>query len=146
MTNNSGGNIMKTMTKKERRTNQLNAHYKALEALARVTGDPLADWNGKKLSVSLLKLEQEAHSKAEDYCNGLINSEEWDAVQDAISERVKKLFGGDLPLGFFVNGDPRGCALKLNNETDEQMELILDCGLQRDWGGYGLLAPMIDGN
>jgi hypothetical protein len=136
---------IKRMTIKERRTKQLEAHYKALEKLARVTGDPLADWNGKKLSVALLKLEREGHSKAEDYCNGLINSEEWDTVQDAITERVKKLFGGDLPLGFFVNGDPRGYALKLNNDTDEQRELILDCGLQRDWGGYGLLSPMIDG-
>lgn len=131
------------MTKVERRKAQLDRHYKALECLSVKTCGALQ--NGKKLSVALLKLEREAHSKAEDYCNDLINSEEWDAVQDAIEQRVKKLFG-TVPHGFFVNGDPRGYALKLNNETEQERELIEKCGLQRDWGGYGLLAPEIDGN
>lgn len=134
---------MKRMTIKERRKAQLDRHYKALEALAKHLGVDTP--NGKRLSVALLKLEREAHKLSEDYCNGDIESSEWHLIQDGITERVKALFGGcDVP-GFFVNGDPRGCALKLNNETNEQRELIADCGLQRDWGGYGLLAPEIDG-
>lgn len=150
---------MKTMTKKERRQEQLNRHYKALEALSVKTCGALQ--NGKKLSVKLLKIEQMAHQVAEAYCNGdsvilrfdgslplelRFSSDEsaWDKASSAIAEQVRKLFGGALPFGFFVNGDPRGCALKLNNETEEQRELIADCGLQRDWGGYGLLAPRIE--
>lgn len=133
---------MKNITKKERRQAQLDRHYKALEALAKHLG--VDSPNGKKLSVALLKLEQEAHSKAEAYCNGDINSEEWDAVQDAIEQRVKTLFGGcDVP-GFFVNGDPRGCALKIDSDT--QAQFIEKIGLYKDWGGYGLLSPTIDGN
>jgi len=137
-----------TMTKKQRRQERLERHYKALEALSVKTCGALQ--NGKKLSTKLLGIEQLAHYSAEAYCNGQtvtgvsFGEEEWDKAVEIYTEAVRKLFGGALPFGFFVNGDPRGCALKLNNDTEEQRELIADCGLERDWGGYGLLAPRIE--
>lgn len=77
---------------------------------------------------------------------GMSDDTAWESFTEGIEEDVEKLFGGRLPNGFFVNGDPRGCALKLDNETEEQRALIEKCGLQRDMGGYGLLAPKITGN
>jgi len=37
----------------------------------------------------------------------------------------------------FINRDPRGYALKIN---DDWMRAT-DCRLHRDWGGYGIIAP-----
>ena len=137
------------MTKRERRQVQLERHYAALVRLAEACGVEKAD--GKKLSVYLLKQEQEAHKKAEDYCNGLINSEEWEAVQDSITERVQKQFNNQL-VGFFVNGDPRGCALKIDDAVMRSGSIkgtesrYATVGISQDWGGYGLLAPEITGD
>lgn len=138
------------MTKRERRQAQLERHYSALVRLAEACGLKKAD--GKKLSVALLKIEREAHKTAEWYCNGKddfgnpYGSEDFDGACQDYKLRVKNLFGGKLPMGFFVNGDPRGCALKIGNETEKLRDLIEKTGLQRDWGGYGLLAPEITGN
>lgn len=135
------------MTKKERRKAQLERHYSALVRLAEACGVKKAD--GKKLSVALLKIERVAHEAAEDYCNGKdrtgfnYGSDEWDEDVKQATDRVKALFDGVLPQGFFINGDPRGCALKL--DSDKARELIEKTGLERDWGGYGLLAPEITG-
>ncbi len=39
----------------------------------------------------------------------------------------------------FINRDPRGYALKINDEWMTEH----DAKLEKDWGGYGLLAPEI---
>ena len=39
----------------------------------------------------------------------------------------------------FVNGDPRGFALKIHDE--HRGDLIYESGVHRDWGGYGCLSP-----
>lgn len=143
-----------TMTKRERRQIQLDRHYAALVRLAKACGSTKAD--GKKMSVALLKLEQEAHKGAEDYCNGVRfnddNSDrDWQAFEDDIEARVTKIIGAEVP-GFFVNGDARGYALKINDKAMRDGSIVgtesryKGVGLQTDWGGYGLLAPMIDGN
>ena len=44
---------------------------------------------------------------------------------------------GGLPPGFFVNGDPRGYALKLEPGS-------VPFPLHEDWGRYQILAPVID--
>jgi hypothetical protein len=46
---------------------------------------------------------------------------------------------GRVPV--FVNLDPRGYALKI----DEAWMRKHNPALSRDWGGYGLLAPEING-
>lgn len=139
---------MKTMTKKERRQAQLERHYEALARLAKECGIKA---EGKKLSVALLKIERQAHQAAENYCNGKdvfgnsFGEMEWDRAEKDTYGAVQGLFDGKLKW-FFVNGDPRGCALKIYNETEAGRALIEKTGLQRDWGGYGLLAPEITGN
>lgn len=142
---------MKRMTIKERRQAQLDRHYKALEALAVALGHEAGRFNGKKLSVALLKLEREAHKGAEDYCNGVIDSDAWDLLQANIEKDVYRLFKVDSIKGFFVNGDPRGCALKIDDGIMRSGSIkgtesrYANVGLMQDWGGYGLLAPEIDG-
>lgn len=143
------------MTKKDRRKAQLDRHYAALVRLAKACGVEKAD--GKKLSVRLLKIERLAHEGATAYCNGEtygiydFNNDEtaWEAFSERIAEMVQDVFGGELPPYFIVNGDARGYALKIRGAeagNDYGRDLIERTGLQRDWGGNGLLAPTIDGN
>lgn len=153
---------MKTMTNKERRKLQLERHYAALVRLAEACGVAKAD--GKKLSVALLKIERIAHAGAEAYCNGDVyrclgkygsghfnfNADEnaWGRFSEMIEREVQILFV-KLPPFFYVNGDPRGYALKIRGAeagNDYGRDLIQKTNLMTDWGGNGLLAPQIDGN
>lgn len=97
---------------------------------------------------TLRTLENRAHRNAEAYCNGPyyggFDGDEYERRQEKIEEQVKKLFGGTLPQGFFINGDPRGYALKINAGNEAGMEHrpeYIPQGLHKDWGGYGILAP-----
>lgn len=128
------------MNKKERKQLQLNRHYEALEKLAIHCGVVKPD--GKKLSVKLLKIEKTVYKPILDYCNGDINNSP-DAEIEAAANAVQKLFNNNLK-GFFINTDPRGYALKIDDQILKSEYSSID--LNRDWGGYGLLAPVIDGN
>lgn len=146
---------MKTMTKKERRKLQLERHYSALVRLAEECGIKKAD--GKKLSIALLKLEKLAHQGAEAYCNGENfysynfngNENAWGEFSDMVKKRIQYLFEGKIPPFFYLNGDPRGYALKIRGAgagNEYGREIIAKTGLTTDWGGNGLLAPEITGN
>lgn len=120
-------------------------HHAALASLAPPGVNGLTLWR------ALRRIERDAHAGAEAYCNGElrrfqlryyggISSTEdgaWDREKQRITERVAKVFGGYVPEGFLVNGDPRGHALKL---------AIADVppGMVTDWGGYGILAAEIN--
>lgn len=129
------------MNKRQRRQMQLERHYRALEKLAMKCGT--TNPNGKVLSVRLLKLERIAHKAAEKYCNGEIGEIVLTATENTITEKIFFMFGS-IPSGFFINNDPRGYALKIKSEIMQTD--YAGIGLQKDWGGYGLLAPEIDGN
>jgi hypothetical protein len=147
------------LNKRERRAAQLLAHYATFERLARHLGMEKPD--GEKISVALFKLEKLAHDGATAYCNGeyfLPNSRlrhspyafsrtegAWDTFGKDVADELEKLLG-KLPPGFFVNGDPRGYALKIDNECAEGKALIAACKLHTDWGGYGILSPEITEN
>jgi hypothetical protein len=127
-------------------------HFEALATLAKNTSpehfkNPDLLEIGRSLYRRLLSLERKAGLNALNYCNGeewqygrlirkAMTSEEYDAAQDEIEEQVKRLFDGNLPAGFFINGDPRGYALKIDNN-----KVTIPAGLHTDWGGYGILAP-----
>ncbi len=123
-------------------------HHAALEALARdVNPDNTA--NGLQLWRRLARIERVANAAACHYCNGKTcrhNGEEfhfesdenaWDRFHEVIEGEVAKVFGGQCPPGFFVNGDARGYALKLQPGSTRH---ALHC----DWGGYQILAPTIE--
>lgn len=101
--------------------------------------------DGKKISVALFKVERYTSHAAVRYCNGEISTERWEYDCGQARQAVESILG-TRPPGFFVNGDPRGYALKIDNETPEGQLLIATVGLQRDLGGFGLLSPQINGD
>lgn len=114
-------------------------HQSALSTLhATGNGDGLKMWR------SLRKLETTAHRAAEQYCNGEIDSEGWEKISDSVKESARKLFGGKLPDQFFVNGDPRGYALKICGPEAGNPGGYIPEGMQTDWGGNGCLAAVIE--
>jgi hypothetical protein len=131
------------MTKTERRAAQLQRHYTALQKLMLACGIEAPIQKARYRSSQLLRIERIAHKAAEDYCNGEIDSEQFDRICEIQEENVQRLFAGKLQ-GFFINGDARGYALKIKDSV--MREQYREIGLQTDWGGYGLLAPEIDGN
>lgn len=114
-------------------TMERQAHH---NALATLSTDPKAD--GLKLWRKLRRIEGQAHKMATDYCNGDCTGEQWDAAKYKFTHEVFKAFG-QLPAGFFVNGDARGYALKLDPD-----DCTVPKGMHTDWGRYGILAPEIN--
>ena|SRR5688572_3505393 len=105
-------------------------HLKALQSL----GFKASQFN------RLRQIENLAHWRAENYANGKIGSQpfgekEWEMVEFEVIKALKKL-NPSLPDSFFVNADPRGYALKIDNE-----KATIPQGMHTDWGGYGILAP-----
>ncbi len=114
-------------------------HCQELEALG--AEDGVEAYN------KLLSLENRAHKVAEDDCNFGMEEEVYEKRMDKIRDAVSKIFG-KLPEGFFINGDPRGYALKIKEEDNKLVKGQLDDGISKvisytDWGGYGILAPEI---
>jgi hypothetical protein len=78
----------------------------------------------------LYRLEAQAHRLTVIECN---TGEDQDAKLDKIKDKVQKLLPNAKTL--FINGDPRGYALKL--KADEAKEL----NMYTDFGSYGILCP-----
>lgn len=80
--------------------------------------------------------EHKAEQNALAYANGDIAEEEYDRVEKKIREKVCALFGKDVTtFELYINGDPRGYALKLRDDNG-------NCPVQyKDWGGFVILAP-----
>ena len=108
-------------------------HHAALKAM--LPADDMR--SGFAFWRQLHRLELQANRLACDLCNGDVDQEKADAAFDRIKEKVRQLFGGTLPNGFFINRDPRGYALKLENNS-------VPYRLHKDMGGYQILAPQID--
>lgn len=130
--------------KKEQRARmltQIQHHHIAIAKLAESLGIDSPD--GAKISNKLRAIELSQHRTAEKYCNGEISEH----VYDLAVERSKAAVLDILPglKGFFVNGDPRGYALKIDDKEQKRLELE-GIKIHRDWGGYGILAPEFDGN
>ena len=113
-------------TKAERQQEWKSRHLKALAELG-FTGSYR----------TLRTLENRMRNAALSFCNDSnYDEDKLEAMKDKTRADVAKLFGGTLPNGFIINSDPRGYALKIDNELAE-----LPQGLHHDFGGYGILAP-----
>lgn len=100
-----------------------------------------SDTDPVRLCKLLRRLESRAHRAAEDWCNGEMTESQNDRITDDILEALDQLLGYKAKgIPVFINGDPRGYALKI--EDDYVREHALQ--IHRDWGGYGILAPEID--
>lgn len=98
--------------------------FAALESLR----DTRCTLSGAEIYRKLRRIEGRASKYATDDCNGDSVPENWrERIEKAVAEVFLR-----TPDGFFVNGDPRGYALKLEKAPE---------GMQTDWGRYGLLAP-----
>jgi len=83
-------------------------------------------------------LEIQGERIATALCNGDIQDEDYETSEEVLLEKVNLLLGnlsGAVPV--FLNGDPRGYALKIRDEYVCKHNLEI----HRDWGGYGILAP-----
>jgi len=99
----------------------------------------------------LRRIEAMAHDATTAQCNGEsygsqpyreddeTGNSPLDVFFDGIRSDVAKVFGGTLPVGFMINHDPRGYALKLDSD-----KTTIPHGLTTDWGGYGILAADIN--
>lgn len=117
-------------------------HWTALHSLYKgektVTG--LSIWR------KLRPIEKQAHDAATAQCNGETyngqpwrTEDGWEIFKGYITNRVRLAFGGVLPEGFFINGDARGYALKLDPDS-----CVIPAGMHKDWGGNGILAAEIN--
>lgn len=92
------------------------------------------------LCKKLRRLEFQGHALAERVCNGEIYADDHDRAKDLILAKVDKLLNfrqSGIPV--FLNTDPRGYALKIDDSYMREHKLRL----ATDWGGYGLIAPDI---
>lgn len=80
-------------------------------------------------------IERRAHKLAEDHCNIEMSEATLNKRMNKIIEQTTTAFGGSLPDNFFINLDPRGYALKINQENTSAPLSY------QDLGGYGIIAP-----
>lgn len=134
---------MKTNERKELLNRRRNAHHAALASLipGKVT-KPGQACVGALLYRELVRIERVAARVILDYCNGDrgIGQAQLDAACDAARQRAAVVFGGKLPAGFIINRDPRGHVLKIDPDAGG----IVPEGMERDWGGNGILAAEIN--
>ena len=93
-----------------------------------------------KLCKALFRIENKAHSIAEDFCNGIeCTEEEQEKIIDEILNKVDKLLNfksQNSPV--FFNGDARGFTLKIDDEYMRKNKIY---SFYSDLGGFGIIAP-----
>jgi hypothetical protein len=118
-----------------KRLNKAERRMRHLENVAALIGETIEET--KPIYHQLRSIEYSGHRLAERYCNGEIDSYQYDVAIDLIKEKVRNLLPPEIFREVSFNGDPRGYFLKLN---DEWMRLTRT-PLETDWGGYGILCP-----
>lgn len=109
-----------------------------------------------KLCKKLRRLEAQAAAIALRLCNGPEYPEgKADELTGAIIDKVDVLLGNEYTLNspkrvpVFINRDPRGYALKIDDEWIRKQRAdhrtAYKAVIHQDWGGYGIIAPEIDG-
>lgn len=109
----------------------IQKHGENLNAIFKTDLDPVT------LCKRLKRLENKARQLCVDECN---TGADHDAELEIILNRVRRLLGvtdPELSNAIFINGDPRGYALKIKDSYVRDH----DIKIERDWGGYGLIAP-----
>jgi hypothetical protein len=123
-------------TAKERMYDQITKHGNNLNAIFHTNLDAVA------LCKKLHSLEHKAHRLTEDECNtGTDHEAELNKILDKVKEILFSGFISKQDAGIvdaiFINGDPRGYTLKIQDSYVREHNLVIE----KDWGGYGILAP-----
>ena len=131
---------MKTTTKREQLEERIRKHG---ESLLKIFPDA-QERDPVKLCKKLCRLERQGGAVALRLCNGPAYAVgEDDKATDAILLKVNRLLGNvreyqpKTLVPMFVNRDPRGYALKIDDEYVRAHSL----DIHTDWGGYGIIAP-----
>ena len=119
------------MTNKKEMYRQIEKHGENLKVIFKLSNDI----DPVKLSKQLFRLENKAHRLAEDDYNGLDVSAEVEKVIKSVCKVLNLKNINDFKI--FWNNDPRGYALKIDDEFVFKNKLEI----HRDWGGNGILAP-----
>lgn len=129
---------MNTMTQ-ERIERRRKAHHAALASLSN-----LAVPDGFSIWRKLRRLETKLYTVCVDYTNGEngVDSEDWEQAKEQGRAELRLIFG-TLPKGVYINGDPRGHMLKLDCGSAGEPGVPIPEGMERDWGGDGILAAEI---
>lgn len=113
----------------KRQSEEKRAHGESLKKFFRLK----AGVNAFTLVMMLQSIERRAHKVAERYCNGEMKEESRDRSDERCLEQLR-VIGLDTSK-VFINGDPRGYALKIREEFSKDFDGV------KDWGGYGIIAP-----
>lgn len=133
---------MKT-SKKETMYNNITRHGNALLTLFPYAIEQRPVNLCKKLRTMQGKIDRHILG----YCNGTTDERTLDEATDKTLAGIRKLLGISIPeaeaMGLFVNRDPRGYALKLDDAFTREYNghHEADKRIYTDWGGYGILAP-----
>lgn len=96
------------------------------------------------LCKKLRRIEAQATQVSERLCNGEIAQDGADVRYRAIAKRLGLLLVPSHSLAadmIHINRDPRGYALKLDDEWTREWNKTAAIPIQTDWGQYGILAP-----
>lgn len=116
-------------TKKQRMYDRIRKHGLALIDFFKLPAstDPIS------LCKKLFQLENKMTDSNTRLCNGYIDQAQADKDEEAVARRLKVvLSGAKRTIKLFINRDPRGYALKIEDPTSFY---------HRDMGGYGIIAP-----
>tara|TARA_B100001250_G_C19624088_1_gene710735 strand:+ start:539 stop:913 length:375 start_codon:yes stop_codon:yes gene_type:complete len=120
-----------TTSSKEKMYQQIEKHGEDLKVIFNLSNDV----DSIKLCKQLFRLENKAHQLAEDDYNGLDVKAEVESIFKSVCKVLN--ISSIKEWGIFWNNDPRGFALKIDDETVRKNDLKI----HRDWGGNGILAP-----
>ena len=125
---------MTTMTKKQRMDERILLHGFALQRIFPKANDigPVS------LCKVLRRIENRAHRRAEIECCEDYDQDAHDRADERDLDRLDDLLDWRaVGAPVFINGDPRGYALKIDDAWIRENKI----DIHRDWGGYGILAP-----
>lgn len=131
-------------TTPQRKKNKMNA--KTLEAITRhgkalLEAFPKAtEQNPVALCKKLRRIENSLTKPLTDYCNGDCGAETVDKANKSALNRVFALLRPE-GVEIFVNQDPRGYALKIDDVWTREHNKTAAIRLYSDMGGYGIIAP-----
>lgn len=97
-----------------------------------------------QLCKKLRRLEVATNRAACEACNTNAGAQAWPRISAATLRKLDNLLGfsaAGVPV--FINGDPRGYSLKVDDAWVRANRDGVAARLHRDWGGYGILAPEI---
>jgi hypothetical protein len=102
--------------------------------------DPVA------LCKRLRRIEAKAARLALAQCNGgagyIDDDEKLEAEYQKLADAANNILRSrECEPVVFINRDPRGYQLKIEAGSTDELKLLVESGLHRDWGGYGIIAP-----